>query len=281
MSNFERARQARACGCMKKPMDTMETRVTDPRSLNGKVAVVTGGARGIGHAIATVLTARGASCILVDVLDQYSESSVAVLNEAGGSAAYRHLDVTDPGAVREAMTAIRAERGAIDILVTSAGVALHGPSVDVDYVAWSRVQRVNVDGTFLSAREAARVMIADGRPGSIVMIGSISGEVANLPQAQTAYNSSKGAVHVMAKCLAVEWTGHGIRVNVVAPGFVGTDLTKEGVPPEWIRAWEGLTPQGRLGKPSEIAEVVAFLASDAASYITGAVVAVDGGYLAR
>ena len=105
-------------------------------------------------------------------------------------------------------------------------------------------------------------MIAAGRPGAIVMIGSMSGDVANAPQAQAAYNASKGAVHVLAKCLAVEWVDDGIRVNAVAPGYVGTELTRQGIDPNWIADWERRTPQKRMGSPAEIAELVEFLASE-------------------
>jgi len=247
-------------------------------SLRGRTAVVTGGARGIGLAVVEVLTELGAHIVICDVQDEAGVAAATRASEKGPAVEYLYLDVGDPAMVAKVMAGIAASNDGIDVLVTSAGVALHGPSLEVDPAAWQRVIDINTSGSFWCAREAARYM-GKGH-GSIVFIGSISGEIANVPQAQTAYNVSKGAVHVMAKCLAVEFAQKNIRVNAVAPGFVLTDLTKEGVPQEWMDKWESMTPLGRLAKPEEVAAVVAFVASDAASYVTGAVIPVDGGYLA-
>lgn len=247
-------------------------------SLRGRTAVVTGGGRGIGLAVVRALAELGAHVVICDVQDEAGAAAATSLSEEGPAVEYVHLDVGDPAMVAEVMGGIAGNNDGIDVLVTSAGVALHGPSLEVEPAAWQRVIDINTSGSFWCAREAARHM-GKGH-GSIVFIGSISGEIANVPQAQTAYNVSKGAVHVMAKCLAVEFAQKNIRVNAVAPGFVLTDLTRNGVPQEWLDKWESMTPLGRLAKPEEVAAVVAFVASDAASYVTGAVIPVDGGYLA-
>lgn len=245
-----------------------------------KTALITGGGQGIGLAVAERLTESGLHCVVFDSNEANQENVQKVTRDAGHQADFHVVDVTDAAAVAKTVARVAAEHGTIDVVVTSAGVALHGSSLDVTPEQWRRVFDVNTHGTFWCVREAARAMIAAGKPGSVVLIGSMSGDIANYPQAQTAYNASKGAVHVMTKCLAVEWASADIRVNAVAPGYVGTELTRQGVDPEWIAEWERRTPQGRMGAPREIAELVEFLASDRASYMTGSVVTIDGGYQA-
>jgi len=243
--------------------------------LTDRVAIVTGGSRGIGFAVVSALVEMGARVVIADVLDDLGAQAAASFD---GGVEYRHLDVTDPRAVEQLFAAVAADHGRLDVLVTSAGIANHDPSLELSHADWQRVLDVNATGTFWCAREAARHM--SDRGGSIVAIGSMSGEIANAPQRQAAYNASKGAVHLAVKSLAIEFAEQGIRVNAVAPGYIGTDLTKEGVPDEWWNDWERRTPIGRLGRPEEVASVVAFLASDAASYMTGSIVIADGGYTA-
>lgn len=245
-----------------------------------KVAVVTGGAQGIGRAVVERLVAAGVHCEILDVNDASAAEVRQATAALGDEAGFTVVDVRDADAVRAVVQEISARTGGIDIAVTSAGVALHGSSLDVTPEQWARVFQVNVDGSFWCMREVARTMIERERPGSLVFIGSMSGDIANFPQGQSAYNASKGAIHVLTKCLAVEWVDHGIRVNAVAPGYVGTELTRRGVNPDWIEEWERRTPQKRMGLPQEIAELVEFLASDRASYMTGSVVTIDGGYSA-
>ncbi|MFV0253494.1 MAG: SDR family NAD(P)-dependent oxidoreductase [Beutenbergiaceae bacterium] len=243
----------------------------------GRRALVTGGGQGIGLAVVRRLTQAGVHCTVFDRNQASRDEVVAATGPA--PADFACVDVTDTGAVAAAVATASAI-APFDVVVTSAGVALHGSSLEVTEQEWKRVLDVNTTGTFWVVREAARHMIAAGRAGSVVMIGSMSGDIANAPQAQSAYNASKGAVHVLAKCLAIEWATEDIRVNAVAPGFVGTELTRQGVDPEWIAEWERRTPQQRMGTPAEIAELVEFVSSERASYMTGSVVTIDGGYTA-
>lgn len=242
--------------------------------LDGRVAVVTGGSRGIGLACVTALREFGATVVIADLLDDVGRDAAESFGEG---VEYVHLDVTDAAGVAGVFADVAARHGRLDVLVTSAGIANHQASSEITREAWEAVLAVNATGTFWCAREAARHM---GRGGSIVAIGSMSGELANAPQRQAAYNASKGAVHLAVKSLAVEYVDAGIRVNAVAPGYIGTDLTKDGVPGEWWDDWIRRTPMQRLGSPEEVASLVAFLASDAASYLTGSIVLADGGYSA-
>lgn len=242
--------------------------------LDGRVAIVTGGARGIGFACAKALHEMGCKIILCDVLDEAGSEAALQL---GLGTEYHHIDITDAEAVSELFAAIATRHGGLDVLVTSAGIADHTPSLELNIERWRRVLDVNATGTFICAREAARHMVSGG---AIVAIGSMSGEIANAPQRQAAYNASKGAVHLAVKSLAIEFADEHIRVNAVAPGYIGTELTAAGIDDVWLADWIRRTPMQRMGAPEEVASAVAFLASDAASYITGSIVVVDGGYTA-
>jgi NAD(P)-dependent dehydrogenase (short-subunit alcohol dehydrogenase family) len=243
--------------------------------------VVVGAAQGIGRETAQALAENGAqTVILADRNEDRVVQAAAEIAGMGFDASAVALDVANSAQVGEVMRGIAQKYGQFDALVNCAGVACHGDSMVLDDAEWDRVIGINLTGAFWCAREAGRQMIGLGTPGSIVTIGSISGEVANVPQHQTAYNASKAGVHTMTKCLAVEWAPMGIRVNAIAPGYVDTELTRGGLEnPVWANRWNDLTPMGRVAHPQEIASVAAFLSCDAASYMTGSVVVVDGGYL--
>ena len=242
-------------------------------SLSDRRAVVTGGATGIGRAIAEVLAEAGARVTIADRDLDRAEGTAAAI---GGDAI--RLDVTD-AAEAERLAARYAEGGAPDILVNNAGIVQNAPSLDVDLDDWRRVIDVNLTGVFHTARAFGRHMVA-ARRGSIVNISSICGAVTVHPQPQAAYNAAKAGVNLLTQSLAVEWAG-SVRVNAVAPGYTATELTLLGrSKPEWFETWLAGIPMGRLAEPREIALAVAFLASDAASYVTGTVLTVDGGYTA-
>jgi galactitol 2-dehydrogenase (L-tagatose-forming) len=248
--------------------------------MTGSVAVVTGGSSGIGFEAATALGACGAKVVLANRNRNALDSAVKRLAENGVDAACTVLDVTDPAAVTKAADGLVAEHGKVDILVNSAGIARLNSAVETPDDEWRAVMDVNVNGMFWCCRAFGRHMLAQGK-GSIVNLGSMSGLIVNRPQTAASYMASKGAVHMLTKALATEWAKSGVRVNALAPGYVATEMTlKMRDRPELFNVWMDMTPMGRVGEPSEVAAAVVYLASAASTYVTGAVLSVDGGYTA-
>lgn len=248
--------------------------------LDGKVAVVTGAGQGIGAACAQALGEAGAKVVVAEVIPERVDASVAELNALGIETHGITLDVTDSQAVDAAAAQIAREHGRIDILVNNAGVAKSDvPAEDTSDEHWRFHMDVNLDGLFWCCRAFGRVMLAQGS-GSIVNVGSMSGLIVNKPQPQAFYNASKAAVHQLTKSLAAEWGDRGVRVNAIAPTYIETPLNKFGMTqaPEMYKTWLEMTPMKRVGQPDEIASVVHFLASDAASLMTGSIVVADAGY---
>ncbi len=240
--------------------------------LSERLAVVTGGASGIGRAICEVLAEGGARVVIAD---RDLAAARALAQRLEGRAI--QLDVTDAERAETVAAALAAEHGPAAILVNNAGVVQNAPALDVELSDWRRVIDVNLHGVFHTSRAFGRHMVSAGS-GSVVNIGSMAGEIVVHPQPQAAYNASKAAVHLLTKSLAVEWAGR-VRVNAVAPGYTATELTLLGrSKPDWFESWIASIPLRRLASPREIALAAAFLASDAASYVTGTVLTVDGGY---
>ena len=248
--------------------------------LDGKVAVVTGAAKGIGFAIADALSEAGAQVVLTDMNGVDVEASAQRLQDKGRKASALTLDVSNAMQVNLVAAEIIKTHGKVDVLVNNAGIAISFiPAEVMDDATWHKVIDVNLNGVFYCCRAFGRHMLGRGS-GSIINLGSMSAEIVNYPQEQVNYNASKAGVHHLTRSLAAEWAGRGLRVNAVAPTYIETDLTKDvhERPAHVLKEWLDGTPMGRLGKPEEIASVVLFLASDAASLMTGSIVSVDGGY---
>lgn len=246
--------------------------------LDGKRAVVTGAASGIGFEICRALGSAGASVVMLDRADDQVRARRDQLAGEGVSAVAYRCDVTDTQEVNSVAGRVEAEHGAVDVLVNSAGIAVLHSAADCTDEEWLRVMDVNVNGTFWPSRAFGAQMVKR-KSGSIVNLGSMSGLIINRPQHAASYMASKGAVHMLTKALAAEWAKDGVRVNALAPGYVGTEMTlKMRERPELFNTWLDMTPMGRCGEPDEIAAAALFLASPASSYMTGSIVSIDGGY---
>jgi len=248
--------------------------------LKNRVALVTGGGRGIGAACAATLAQAGASVAVLDIDAASAEARARKLRASGGRALAVSCDVTDATALERAIARVIEELGGLDVLVNNAGSAVRIPAIEVPLEDWRKVIELNLTAVFSCARLAARHMLAHGG-GAIVNIASIMGLSGGIyPNAS--YQASKGGVVNLTRALALEWAAQGIRVNAVAPTFVHTDLTEAVFSdPERSAAVMANTPLGVLPEPEDIAAAVLYLASPAARCVTGIVLPVDSGYLAR
>lgn len=249
-----------------------------PFSLDGKIALVTGAGRGIGKEISRTLAKAGAAVAVAEIDEATGQQCAQELSQDGQNAACFQVDVRDPNSVATMVQQVSEHFGQIDILVNNAGIARNTPSEEVSPEEWLNVININLNGVFWCAQAVGKRMLAR-KSGAIVNIASMSGVISNTPQPQAHYNASKAGVIMLTKSLAGEWADRGVRVNSVSPGYIGTEMTKQGMDnSEWYKTWLEMTPMKRVGEPSEIANAVWYLASDAASYATGTNLVVDGGY---
>ena len=256
--------------------------------LQGRSAVVTGGGSGIGRACAIRLAQEGARVTIGDVRDEAAAETVALIQAAGGEAIAIHCDIGDEAQVEAMAAKAVSVYGRLDVLVANAGISTRAPLHELELADWERVLRVNLTGTFLCARAAVRQMLAQGEGGSIVTIGSVQSVVISGSGAAS-YKASKGGILMLTKSIAAEYADDGIRANCVLPGWIDTDMQAHMAEesPLWVshasyqaRTFPVEAPIRRPADPMEVANVVAFLACDEASFMTGAAVPVDGGYLA-
>ena len=246
--------------------------------LAGKTALVTGGRVGIGQVIAIALAKAGAEVVIMGKTD--SRETVRKIEGEGGKAYSITANVTDEEAVEKAMDLIMERSGHIDIVFNNAGICIHKDTLEATIEEWRQVIDVNLTGEYIVARAAGRRMIESGTKGSIINMASMSGTIVNIPQWQASYNASKAGVMHMTRSLAIEWAEHGIRVNSLSRGYIGTPMSAD-TPQELKNAWMPLMPYHRMGKPEELIPAILYLACDAAGYTTGSDVIVDGGYVAQ
>lgn len=240
----------------------------------GKTALVTGAASGIGKATAVRLAGEGAAVVVADIQKDAGQKVVAEITDAGGKAIFQHLDVSDANAWEAAVAATEKEFGGLDILVNNAGIGDTAPIEETSIETYDRVIAITQTSVFLAHKAASAALKRSGN-GSVVNVSSMFGIVGGFGTSP-AYHAAKGAVRLLTKSTALGWAKEGVRVNSVHPGFVETPILGD-TDPEMLA---NVTPMGRLAQPEEIAAVIAFAASDDASFVTGAEFVVDGGYTA-
>jgi gluconate 5-dehydrogenase len=247
--------------------------------LAGKTALVTGSSGGLGLAMAGGLVEAGAAVVLNGRGDRKLAAAVKSFETVGHRVSARAFDVADENAIVGAFERFDAEGVAIDILINNAGNQLRKPMVDLTSEEWRRIVDTHLTATFLVAREAARRMIARGKGGKIINIGSLASTVARATIAP--YTAAKGGIKMLTQAMAAEWGAHGIQANAIGPGYIVTEMTEPLVNDPKFDAWvRGRTPSGRWGRPDDLIGVTVFLASQASDYVNGQIIYVDGGLLA-
>lgn len=244
--------------------------------LKGKVALVTGGGRGIGQTVAIGLAKAGAEVVIVSRTG--ADETVKLIEKAGGKAHSLLADVTKEADVDKAMAEIIKKCGRLDVVFNNAGVCIHKSTLEASIAEWREVIDINLTGEYIVARAAGRVMIEKKIKGSIINMASMSGTIVNIPQWQASYNASKAGVIHMTRSLAIEWCEYGIRVNSLSPGYIATPMSVD-TPKELKDAWTPLMPMHRMGKPEELVGAVIYLASEHSGYTSGSDLIVDGAYV--
>ena len=255
--------------------------ILDRMRLDGKSIYVTGGAQGLGKAMATGLAEAGADVAIVDINEEKAKATADEIAQATGQKVIAvKTDVTDPEEVEAMVNTVVDQLGGLDAAFNNAGMCLNVPAEEMSYEDWLKVVNLNLNSVFLCSTAAGRYMLKQGH-GSIVNTASMSAHIVNRPQPQCSYNATKNGVIQLSKSLAIEWAKRGVRVNTMSPGYMGTDLTLSS--PDLkplIRTWNDWAPLGRLGKPEELQGMAVYLASDTSSFSTGEDCLIDGAFTA-
>lgn len=253
--------------------------ILEKMRLDGKSALVTGGARGIGKSIATALAEAGANVAIVDLDLPEAERTAKEIAALGVKTVAIQTDVTDKEQVDAMIGRTVDAFGELTIAFCNAGICINKPASEMTTEEWSKVISINLTGVFLTAQAAGNRMIAQGKGGSIVNTASMSAHIVNVPQPQCAYNASKAGVIQLTKSLAVEWADKNVRVNSISPGYIGTDLVL-GNPTlqPLIKIWNQSAPLHRLGDPDELQAIAVYLAGDSSPFTTGSDFVIDGAF---
>lgn len=253
--------------------------ILEKMRLDGKVAFVTGGARGIGKSIAAALAESGANVAIIDVDIEEARKTAAELTETTGVRTLAiQTDVTNPADVDAMIAEILVKLGHLDIAFCNAGICINTPADEMTYDQWRKVIDIDLTGVFLTAQAAGKVMIRQGH-GSIINTASMSGHIVNVPQPQCAYNAAKAGVIQLTKSMAVEWALKNVRVNSISPGYIGTDLINNAAHLKpLIEQWNAMAPLKRLGRPDELQAIAVYLAGDASPFTTGSDFVIDGAF---
>ncbi|PCE25395.1 3-oxoacyl-ACP reductase [Paraburkholderia acidicola] len=250
--------------------------ILDRFSMRGKVSIVTGGNRGIGRAIAQGLAEAGSAIAIAARDEEQSATAIGELKKLGVEAISVKADVSNRDELEAMVDTVTRTLGPIDVLVNNAGIGFHANALTLEDDEWQRLFSINLDGVWKASQIVGRQMVKNGR-GSIINIGSISGLIVNRPQWHSPYGIAKAAVHHLTRSLAAEWAQSGVRVNAIAPGYVKTEIASTEYE-DYRHYWRDEVPMQRYATPEEIAPVALMLASEASSFMTGAVLVVDGGY---
>jgi NAD(P)-dependent dehydrogenase (short-subunit alcohol dehydrogenase family) len=252
--------------------------ILDTFSLKDQVGIVTGGGQGLGKVFCHAFAEAGADVVVAEINSDTGPETVAEIEALGRRALYVETDVRDRASVQAMVDQTLAAFGTVDFLMNNAGVVKWDAAEDIDPADWRNVLDVNLTGLFYCCQAVSHPMIAQ-QSGRIINIASMSGLIVNYPQAQASYNASKAAVIHLTKSLAAEWAPHNIRVNAIAPGYMGTAMAKPFfTDPAYGEIWIDAIPMKRPGEPEELGPAAVFLASKASSYVTGETLVIDGGY---